>query len=503
MKNNIAITFILLALMFSAFISCQLQKDEVQLKEMTITTSSEEALELFLEGRDLYFMTKNDSAAMLFDKAIELDPNFAMAYDFRAWSGTDNISRKKARKKAFDLIDKVSLGEKYWILFDDAWADNDYDNTIKYLDSFLLLYPEDKHGVYFAGAAHHYLAFDYEKALHYYDKTLELDEKFILAYVDKKNAQINLGQFDKAEKTIQQHIKLLPDEAIPYFSYGQLLTKLGRFDESIEQHNIALEKDPELKYTNYQLGHNYTLKGEYEKAREYYWKFTDQEDPETKKLGPLFFEAVTYLYEDTLGGFLNKFEEYRMIAEKNERWDEFIYSYIHSGTVFNLRHNTVEANKYYDKATDLIEQLPLNEKRHEYFEVFSGKCKYFLLLEEGRLKEAKALSGKIERDIREKKVYPDPEKEINYLHAKYEMAQGNFDEAIGLFSKSYTDRIFPMYNMAKCYEKAGNKEKALEYYLKIKNFNEVTWPAGSVWNKVLNKIEVLETELQGTKIETS
>lgn len=502
MKNNILITLIFLALMTTVFISCQQQKDEIQQKEMTITTSSEEALALFLKGRDFYDMTKKDSAAIYFDKAIALDSNFALAYDYRSFSGTDYLSRKKARKKAYDLIDEVSRGEKYWILNGYFWADNDVENTMKYLDSFLLLYPEDKRGVYFTGAAHHYLANDYEKAIQYYDKALELDKNFILVYLNKKNAQVQLGQLDEAEKTIQQHLQLMPDEATPYFSHGELLTKLGRFDQSIEQHNKALKLDPELKYTNIQLGHNYTLKGEYEKAREFYWKFADPNGLETEKLGPLFWEAVTYLYEDNLDGFLNNYKKYRVIAEKNELWRAYINSYVVQAGIFAWKKNTIEGQKYLNKAYKLLATLPLEDKPKKDISNWIDQYQHFIYVKENRLDKAEPLLKKIEKNLLESDL-PNREKRINELLAFYEMEQGNFEKAIGLFSQGNKKDPIVIYFTADCFEKSGDKAKALEYYRKIKNLNEVSWPAGVVWNDVLNKIEVLTAELQAEKVETS
>jgi len=76
--------------------------------EMTITTSSDEALKLFLDGRDKLDNIETAAAAPLFDKAIEKDPNFALAYLYRSQSGGGFKIFRKNLEKAVSLADKVS-----------------------------------------------------------------------------------------------------------------------------------------------------------------------------------------------------------------------------------------------------------------------------------------------------------------------------------------------------------------------------------------------------------
>ena len=49
-------------------------------KEMPITTSSEEARQLFIQGREDLFNAEIEKAAKLFEDAIKKDSTFALAY---------------------------------------------------------------------------------------------------------------------------------------------------------------------------------------------------------------------------------------------------------------------------------------------------------------------------------------------------------------------------------------------------------------------------------------
>ena len=57
---------------------------QAQSKEIPVTASSKDALKYFLDGRDKFDNNEFIAAALLFDKAIQTDPNFAIAYLYRA-----------------------------------------------------------------------------------------------------------------------------------------------------------------------------------------------------------------------------------------------------------------------------------------------------------------------------------------------------------------------------------------------------------------------------------
>ena len=112
--------------------------------EMSITTSSKEALKLFVEAHEKFVNNESEAAAELFEKAIENDPDFAMAYLHLAFSKRSLELREQYFEKAVSLADKVSDGEKTFILFVKAWDKEDRETQQKYLDQLLKLVPSDK-----------------------------------------------------------------------------------------------------------------------------------------------------------------------------------------------------------------------------------------------------------------------------------------------------------------------------------------------------------------------
>jgi len=94
-----------------ATISCTPPADN----KMPITTSSKEAREFYLKGRELSDKLQNQESIEYFEKAIEKDPEFALAYLNLAFVSPSFKGYFENVNKAENLIPKVSDGEKLWI----------------------------------------------------------------------------------------------------------------------------------------------------------------------------------------------------------------------------------------------------------------------------------------------------------------------------------------------------------------------------------------------------
>ena len=211
---------VLICVLFNS-IYCNLIKK----KEAPITTSSREALNLFLEGREKWENLETTEAARLFKKAIEIDSNFAMAYLYRSQSGGGFDIFRQNIQKALSLVDEVSEGEKHWILYVQASVDGDITKQREHLDELLELFPEDKIVQTLAGYHFQYVMYDNKVAIEHYKKAIDLDKNYALAYNTLGYAQFSLGNYEAAEMAFKTYINLIPDRPNPYDSYADLLLK--------------------------------------------------------------------------------------------------------------------------------------------------------------------------------------------------------------------------------------------------------------------------------------
>ncbi len=177
------------------------------------TTSSLEALKAFTLGSQRRDRGDEVGALPFFKRAIELDPNFALAYA-RIGALYNNINEQQLAteniKKAFELRDRVSEREKLYITSHYLNVTHQADKTIETLELWRHTYPRDS-------LPRNNLAAQY----------------------------VQTGQFEKAAEEAREAIRLNPNSSFAYSNLGQTYLALNRFDEakSILEQAIARKLD--------------------------------------------------------------------------------------------------------------------------------------------------------------------------------------------------------------------------------------------------------------------
>jgi tetratricopeptide (TPR) repeat protein len=439
-----------------------------QNKEIPVTTSSKEALKFFLDGRDKFDNNEFVAAALLFDKAIKTDPNFAVAYLYRAQSGGGYNVFRQNLEKAVSLVGKISEGEKLEIQYSQAYTDVQKQKEL--LDKLLASFPSDKR-IQTSAGQYFYNITDFSNALMHFTKAIELDKNFSSAYNMIGYCQSALNNYPEAEKAFQTYIKLIPDRANPYDSYGELLLKMGKYDESIIQYKKAVEKDPvNFVGSLAGIGNNYILKGDYATARKYYQDFYDKAPTTGDKLTALYWKATSYVYEGKIENAIKTFDEYRILAEKENLIPSVISSYGNQSYILAETGNPGEALKYYDKAIDLSGKSKLPETDKEFLNRSLIMSHVYLLTVNGELDKASAELEKCRQEVESIKN-PGEEMGLNFLMGFLESRKGNYDKAIEYFSKAGPEDPRVWYNNAVAYDKKGDRQNALKLFEKITKWN--------------------------------
>ncbi|MGA7222853.1 MAG: protein kinase, partial [Candidatus Acidiferrales bacterium] len=184
------------------------QKFDTPLEQAT--TPSLEALKAFSLGFQIH--TTGDAAAIPFYRhAIELDPNFALAYAWMGISFNDigELSKDvEATRKAYDLRDRASEPEKYFIT---ARFHKVVTGNLEKAEEALLLwtqaYPRSAlPHIYLAGAIYPVTG-QYAKAIEHGKEAIRLSPNFSPSYALPMFDYIALNRLDEAKATYEQAIE--------------------------------------------------------------------------------------------------------------------------------------------------------------------------------------------------------------------------------------------------------------------------------------------------------
>ena len=208
-----------------------------------MTTASAEARTEFLQGRDKFERLLATDSIQHFQKAVALDPGFALAELSLANTAPTGREFFEHLDKAVSLADKASQGERLLILATQAGANGNTVKQKEHLDQLIAAHPGDERA-HFNMAGYHFGQQDYAKAIEHYQKATEIEPSYSPAYNLLGYAHRQAGDYANAEKAFQKYIELIPDDPNPYDSYAELLLKMGRFDDSIAQYRKALAIDP-------------------------------------------------------------------------------------------------------------------------------------------------------------------------------------------------------------------------------------------------------------------
>jgi serine/threonine protein kinase/tetratricopeptide (TPR) repeat protein len=185
------------------------QKFDVPLEEAT--TNSLEALKNYSLGQK----TQGDVEALPFYKrAIEPDPDFAMAY-VGLGAGYSNLNQPSLGanylKKAFDLRDRVTEREKFFITsLYYILATGELEKANQTYELWKQVYPRD--AVPYGNLSINYMIRgQYEKAATEVRASLRLDPNWVSGYANLGGIYLALNRFDEARTTTEEVLGREPE----------------------------------------------------------------------------------------------------------------------------------------------------------------------------------------------------------------------------------------------------------------------------------------------------
>jgi eukaryotic-like serine/threonine-protein kinase len=185
------------------------QKFDTPLEQAT--TPSLEALEAFSTGRRVLFTTGFAATIPFFKHAVELDPNFALAY---AWLGRvygdigePGIAADDTRK-AYELRDRTSEAEKYFISANfHLEVTGNMQDAEQTCELWIQAYPREELPHIFLSALILPVSGQYEKAVEEAREAIRVNPDFPVSYIPLMYNYIALNRLDEAKAAYGQALK--------------------------------------------------------------------------------------------------------------------------------------------------------------------------------------------------------------------------------------------------------------------------------------------------------
>jgi tetratricopeptide (TPR) repeat protein len=454
-------------MLFVLMIGCTSEEQN----KVPITTKSEEALKYFMKGRNLYDKLRRVEAAAYLKKSIELDPEFAMAHLHYALIAPNTQTFTEHLSKAVALVDKISPGEKYKILGLQAFFNGEPQKEGEYYQKLVNDYPEDERAQLLMGN-HFFFQGDFNRAIGYYRRAIEINPDFSLPYNQLGYCHRYLENYLEAEEAFKEYIKLVPEDPNPYDSYGDLLTKMGRFEESISMYKKAIEQDPNFSSSYIGISTNLNLIGQHRQARQTLRDALMTVHQENLQRSLHYGILSSYLDEEANDSALLKIRE---IIEIDSAFNDTIHwaedHLIHSDILWKLKKYP-ESLENIEKGNQLIQNAKVSAeiKRNTRISYLFRMSRLMIAREE--LEKATDYLADLEEIIFKLK-------DRNRIQAYYSLLgllaleKKEYEKALGEFQRASHHNPIVLFNMGRAYEGLGDKAKARKMYKESATFNEV------------------------------
>ena len=487
-------------------LSEDMMADDFDMDIGEITTSSPEAYKYYSEGSKYDHLGQLRKSIELMEKAIAIDPKFAMAYRSMGITFDDmgyDTKAKEYTQKAFELSNRVSLRERYQIQGDYYWEREDtYDKAIEAYSKLLELYPTDTDANVNLGSIYRGLE-EWDKAKERFELLRQAGDQSMWTYLNLALIAMAKESFAEAEEAIQYYFNNIGSVTSLHYILAGNYVYQGDLDLALAEVDKASILEPDNYGNNRVRGNTFLLKGDLVEAEKEYQQLLTSEEPRAYYVG-----LIGLIRLNLLKGKFHKASEY---AEQRIAWAEEMgemasnaSSHVSLAYIHSLSGNYEKALMEVDEAWKIAVASDLSiYQRWNYY----SQGAY--LIEMGLLDKAQEAADEFKARI-DKGIHNYEIRSYYNLMGKMELKKGNYVKAI-----EYINKALPLYPngpldkpansheiLALAYYKSGDLKKAQEEFLKITKLTSGRLGYGHIYSKsfyMLGKI----SEEQGDTTKTT
>jgi serine/threonine protein kinase/Tfp pilus assembly protein PilF len=436
-----------------------------------ITTSSTEAFKYYSEGRKYHERGDYRESIQLMERAVEVDPEFAMAYR-SLWASYISLSMPAESRryitKALELGDRLPERERFQIMGDFyATTEKTYDKSIEAYMRLLELYPEDTRANHNLGLRYNSLE-QWDKAIERYETAKKHKTEFIGTYNQLAGAYRAKQMYEKAREALESYIAIFGDNDNIHRGLAYIYIDLGRLDLALAEADKAFILDPNA-YLNLRLkGDIYLYQGDFIKAEEEYQNMLKGREPAGQGWGRQRMWAL-YNHRGKFGDALKMQKQMLSLAKiaGQRTWESL--GHLGLASTYYSSGNIEEALKECEEALAIARETDLLSVERS-----SLHLKGLSLLEMNSIAEAQRTADELktllERGLNEKII-----RLYHHLAGCIELKKKNFRQAIEQFQKALSlvsygpthVRADFVGSLATAYFESGDLEGAMKEYERI------------------------------------
>jgi tetratricopeptide (TPR) repeat protein len=234
-----------------------------------VTTPSLEAFQIYSDGLEALRNYRYQDARELFERAVNVDPSFAMAY-FRLW----DVTRRQGEatlshqyyEKTLENMDRLPDREKLLVQAEDLHQmQSKSEEAAQVLETLIASYPDeedaynDLQGIY--------------GWLNQPDRALDAAERGVKAVRRSGLLRNTYGylllrraRYAEGIRELETYAELSPNEANPHDSLAEAYLFTGQPEKSLERYARALEVDPTFGASHLGRAYAYAMSGRYDEA---------------------------------------------------------------------------------------------------------------------------------------------------------------------------------------------------------------------------------------------
>ncbi len=228
-----------------------------------VSTNSPEAYRAYVEGQNFKDKLYFNESALAFNKAIELDSNFAMAYFQLSLTQEDPPEARETLRKAVELADKVTERERLLIFARNYVVQNKRKKAAEIYRQLIEKYPHEIE-------AYTDLSTISDLDIDLYLRGVHANPSSKMLWNDLAITYTLHNQKQKALDAVNAYIKLSPAEPNPYDTKGEIYAMFTEYDSSAIYFKKAIEFRKDFWSSAMKLGIYDVIKGKYKEAQKYF-----------------------------------------------------------------------------------------------------------------------------------------------------------------------------------------------------------------------------------------